>query len=188
MKSLPWATVIAKGTALHRHPISLNILLPLVRTRWWLQWEDDWMLPRGGASLLNQAIDVAQSSGVHQLAVNGAWLEHDSAWGVVDRRSHVSSGSTLMGASWVEILYPAADRARLAAGRETMEHLGIAYSNGVTSRQRGAAMAPVSESASLLWPLYSNQPSLNDTAFMQALLPFREERAYNAPGMCTQAA
>ena len=34
-----------------------------------------------------------------------------------------------------------------------------------------------------MWPLYSNQPSLNDAAFLLALLPFSEAPGYNEKGM-----
>ena len=63
MRALPWATLIAKGAALHRHPASMNILLSLVRTRWWLQWEDDWRLPCS-TNILMRALDVCQHVGI----------------------------------------------------------------------------------------------------------------------------
>ena len=40
-----------------------------MRTRWWLQWEDDWSLsPGGGVDVLSAAVDVMVSEGVHQVA------------------------------------------------------------------------------------------------------------------------
>ena len=48
---------------------------------WWLMWEDDWAVQRGASDLLTRARDVASSAGYHQVAMNGAWLADDSAWG-----------------------------------------------------------------------------------------------------------
>ena len=50
------------GEGLHRHPVSMNILLGMVRTRFWLQWEDDWSLPQD-TNILMRARQVRFDSG-----------------------------------------------------------------------------------------------------------------------------
>lgn len=46
LRALPWVTFIGKGAGLHCHPVSMNLLLACVRTKYWLQWEDDWSIHR----------------------------------------------------------------------------------------------------------------------------------------------
>lgn len=185
VRAMPWATVIAKGTALHTHAVSMNLILSLLRTRWWLQWEDDWTLnPGGGArGVLSRSREVAMQ-GVHQVALNGAWLDHDSVWrgsrSKVSLEEHPPSQHALDGSSmpevlnrWAEVIYPEDQRARITAGQEGIESLIDSYLRGVqgpevatpyTSARGGAAPRDT-----LLWPLYSNQPSFNDASFMRRL-------------------
>lgn len=73
----PWLTFVGKGAALHRHPVSLNLLAEsFVKTRFWCQWEDDWAVAAGsaraaGGDLLQRAIDVRRATGCHQVSMNG---------------------------------------------------------------------------------------------------------------------
>ena len=183
VRAMPWATLIAKGTALHTHAVSMNLILSLLRTRWWLQWEDDWTLNPGGGGrgVLSRSREVAMQ-GVHQVALNGAWLDHDSVWR--GSRSKVSleehpprhavdgSGMPEVFNRWAEVIYPDDQRARITAGQEGIDSLIDSYLQGV----QGNAGSPYSTGRSdisprdaLLWPLYSNQPSFNDAAFMRRL-------------------
>ena len=83
VRRAPWLTVIAKGSSMQGHARSLNLLSALVRTKWWLQWEDDWRLERGlddrGLDIVERALDAATASGCAQVAVNGAFLDAGAA-------------------------------------------------------------------------------------------------------------
>ena len=180
MRALPWATVIGKGTALHGHAKTMNIILSLLRTRWWLQWEDDWTLtpsPHGGHGVLARAKEVCRE-GVHQVALNGAWLPSDAVWcGASGDSPHTGNrplleehpsdgmgGSMMMDGAvnrWAEVKLPAEQRARIESGNESREDLIESYLRGVQHRTLPGRK--------LLWPLYSNQPSLNDSEFMRKL-------------------
>ena len=211
-RALPWATVVNKGTALHGHAISMNLLLTaFVRTPFWLQWEDDWRLPAGG-DVLSRAREVCQL-GVHQVAVNGAWLESDAAWGrgKFDTRDHLRRRQTLRGNAWAELLYPVEHAQRVAqatelAAQESGRGTGGATDELIEAYLAGVACASLSTPARsrwheqpaelllpraqglhpgprpLLWPLYSNQPGLSDAAFLRSLLPFEEGAAFNPQG------
>ena len=175
-KVLPWATFISKGAALGRHPVSMNLLGPFVRTRWWLMWEDDWALPSGSGDVLERAIDVARHGGFHQVAMNGSWLQGDGAWGTRGAPD-APVQHTPDGTAYVRVEYPADDRRRVLQAGGTLpatQALASSYIAGVQPELRG-------REPPLMWPLYSNQPSLNDARFLLALLPFEEAPAYNAP-------
>lgn len=188
LHAMPWVTFIGKGRGLHCHPVSLNILLALVRTRWWLQWEDDWELQQP-AELLMRARDVMAESGVHQLALNGAWQARDALWGpVCEPTEHLVQRTTVQGSEYVEVLYPEDQRQRLLADDESIDALIDGYMAGmrpvVQGEAHGSAGAEAASGAStqpLLWPLYSNQPSLNDAHFLRALLPFNESADHCPP-------
>ena len=189
LRALPWATVIAKGPALHRHPVSMNMLLQNVRTRFWLQWEDDWRLP-SATGILRSAAEVC-CLGFHQVALNGAWLATDRVWweAAVAKENLVPAAQpTESGARWAEVRYPPTlcdvfgdeyeHAARILSGAETIEELATAFQKGTWYQKPDGSRAR----KVLLWPLWSNQPSLNDAAFLRALLPFREEAEFARPG------
>ena len=180
LHALPWATIINKGAALYRHPVSMNILLSaFVRTRWWLQWEDDWCLPPGG-DVLARAREVAQL-GFHQVAVNGAWLEFDPAWGSLKTEKHLSHQNTLTGNQWAELHYPQEHFERVASGREALDALVEGYLAGIDPARRQTQNNGQTR-RTLMWPLYSNQPGLNDANFLRKLLPFDESAECNMRG------
>ena len=178
-RAMPWATFIGKGRALHGHPKSMNLLLRLVDSKYWLNWEDDWAMTRSGGAargLLCRAKDVIRN-GMHQVALNGAWLESDAAWGSIGHSSHLTRRRTIMGTDFCELVYPAESAARVKRGKESIWSLVDGYSAG-TNPKGGAPH----NAKPLLWPMYSNQPSLNDAGFMKALLPFDERPEYNRDG------
>ena len=125
---MPWATLICKGEGLHRHPVSMNLLLACVRTEYWLQWEDDWELPRS-IDMLSQARQVMRESKVHQLALNGAWQLQDSAWGAFQPHEHLRERTTLGGSTYLELLYPESHRQRCKT--EPLDSLIDGYLAGV---------------------------------------------------------
>jgi len=172
-RAFPWMTFVGKGRALHRHPFSLNMLLAsFVRTRYWLMWEDDWTLPIGG-QVLSRARDVLESAGVQQVAVNGAWLDDSEA---------LSRSVTAAGTAYAEIVYPEADRSRVRGytGLGHLEALVRAYNAGNSGAPQGMQSKLLDRGVEpLMWPLYSNQPSLNDAAFLRGLLPFSEDPSLN---------
>lgn len=201
MLAFPWATVVCKGPALHGHPKAMNILLSLLRTRWWLQWEDDWRLTSNdtlGPGVLARAREVC-SRGIHQVALNGAWLEFDQVWSGLDASGVTSDGGiaratcleehplgyenvTTFGMMdgavnrWAEVKFPDEQRRRIADGEESFRSLVDGYLLGVGSYDPSARGTRSSDGSArrLLWPLYSNQPSLNDSSFMRSL-SFNEE-------------
>ena len=143
-RMMPWATFIAKGAALRRHPVSMNLLGPFVRTRWWLMWEDDWAWPRSaGDNLLARAIDVAETSGIHQVAMNGSWLTRDGAWGVRGAPEQLVQ-HTPRGTPYVDVVYPQADRQRVlaaAATRDATQQLADGYIANVQPEARRQQLA-----------------------------------------------
>ena len=146
----PWATLIGKGASLHCHPISMNLLAPFIRTRWWLQWEDDWSLPPDKTSwrLLSKARDVA-NVGFEQVALNGAWLDSDSAWGFVGPPFGRPLRRTPSGTEYLEVPYPANDAARVscATGPRVFSLIdGWAAQSDESVRNRGVKP--------LQWPLW----------------------------------
>lgn len=79
--------------------------------------------------------------------------------------------------------YPEGDRVRVMGADNSLtstHQLALAYCAGLQPELANHTTRP------LMWPLYSNQPSFNDAAFLRSLLPFHEEVEYNAPGMCTR--
>ena len=171
----PWLTFVGKGRSLHRHPLSLNVLLDgFVRTRYWCQWEDDWAVPRGSGTapagdLLQRALDVARHSGCHQVAMNGAFTE---TWR--DRSSEYVTARhrTAMGCDYVVTDLARGHKEPIVA-HENIFQLALTYSNKFGHRDAlGRPGAP--------WPLFSLQPSLLDTAFVRShVAPFSEDPRLN---------
>ena len=185
---MPWATFICKGSSFSRHPFSMNLLGAFVRTRWWVMWEDDFALSPGCSDLLARAKCVASETGYQQVAMNGAWLDGDFAWGARGPPDSTRARQTesLVGGRPVQYMrvdYPEGDlkrvRTGLASSRSArnslaaVETLADAYLAGVMPDRQGG------RDGSIMWPLFSLQPSLNDADFLKSLLPFREELDYN---------
>ena len=184
LHALPWVSFVGKGAGLHRHPVSMNIQLALVRTRWWLQWEDDWCLD-APIDLLTKARDAIAHSNVHQLAINSAWQRNDALWGTCEPAMHLAQHTTARGVEYAEVLYPEDQRQRLLAD-ESVDELIDGYLSGMRHLASGGGTTADATntngvSTPLLWPLYSNQPSLNDAAFMRTLLPFNEDPSFSPP-------
>lgn len=173
MRSLPWMTFIGKGSSLHGHPISMNLLAPFLRTQWWVQWEDDWALPADGSArnLLDRARDVAIEGCYHQVAVNGAWQRTDPAWGEKGPPKERQGRRTTHGTPYLDVNYPPEDRSRM---RDSIHSLVNGWSANQQQSLRDQGVQP------LQWPLYSNQPSFNDTRFLLALFPFSEKPEYRS--------
>ncbi len=174
MAAFPWATVVAKGVAHHGHPASLNLILSgLVGTRWWLQWEDDWEVPTS-SGLLGRAREVAEEGGFHQVSMNGAWTTGEGLEACV-------RGATSSGAEYGEVTLPDADRRRFNEAGVSMASLIRQYNASnmhvlpypLRAKLQELNVQPIS------WPLYSNQPSLNDAAFCKSLGAFSEDPQLN---------
>ena len=86
------------------------------------------------------------------------------------------------GAEFAEVQYPDECLERIAGGRESMEGLASSYG----STHHGRATDGPGDGRPLVWPLYSNQPSLNDADFIRALPPFpqRVSAPPLAPAAC----
>ncbi|KAJ8612262.1 hypothetical protein CTAYLR_002913 [Chrysophaeum taylorii] len=160
MRRAPWLTLICKGPSMYRHARSLNLLATIVRTKWWLQWEDDWRVDGGGSGdLVERAIAAAVESGCSQVAVNGAFL--DGKPGDYDIRRENGYAVIALGQSAAS-LYPPDEPSDVLALR--------------LAPLRAADEDPPP------WPLFSLQPSLLDADFIKRhVAPFAEGINMNDP-------
>ena len=169
----PWVTLVCKGKPLHRHPCSINLLLDgFVKTRWWLEWEDDWVMPPGsgaapGGDVVQRALAVQRASGATQVAMNGAFLDipadcedyavRDCSAGPVDYVT-VALGPE-QHAAVVGCASPEALAQKMAPDR-------------CAENMAGGRVPP--------WPLFSLQPSLLDADYVRThMYPFAERAHMN---------
>lgn len=154
MRRAPWLTLICKGPSMHGHARSLNMLTQLVRTKWWVQWEDDWRIDsrRDGPDIIERALEAAMSSHCRQVALNGAFLDGDEADYEICRKGDYAVVGLSATARTVFLSdLPAEDVAKAVAPLRT----------------RDAKPPP--------WPLFSLQPSLLDANFVKTYVsPFAE--------------
>ena len=106
--------------------------------------------------------------------MNGAWLERDPAWGAKGPPKERATQTTPRGTRFLDVAYPAEDRARVGA-LHTHTSISTLVDGWAAQQQKELRERGV---APLQWPLYSNQPGLNDASFLLDLLPFREEDQY----------
>lgn len=154
MRRVPWVTLICKGPSMHGHARSLNMLTQLVRTKWWVQWEDDWRIDawRDGPDIIERALEAAMDSHCSQVALNGAFLDGDEADYEICRKGDYAVVGLSATARTVFLSdRPAEDVARAVAPLRT----------------RNVKPPP--------WPLFSLQPSLLDADFVKTYVsPFAE--------------
>jgi len=164
----PWLTLVCKGPPLHRHPMSINLLLEaFVKTRWWLEWEDDWVCPPGcgaapGGDLVQRALAVQRHCGATQVALNGAFLDipEDCPDYAVARSSAgpVNYATVALGAA-------AHDEVVSCASTEALAVAMAPARDPALFGKPGACVPP--------WPLFSLQPSLLDAAYVREhMYPF----------------
>jgi len=128
------------------HPHSMNTILSMLETPFWLAWEDDWEL-QASTPLLTRAMAVLQTEPkAMQVALNGGWDD------VAGAHRTIPPALGHHGPIRYHLLEYPPSQLRLLTPE---------------SVARGCC-----RSGDAIWPLFSLQPALNRTQYFQALGPF----------------
>jgi len=159
-RMFPFVTFVGKGEGYRKHPHSMNILLyGFVNTPYWLQFEDDWetKVP----FRLSEVLQVLQSGSYKQVGLNRWGLHKNPRPGVP---YDIVPKSLKNGTKYMEINYKEQDRQKL----QSMGVENYCKNGDFWSKEQPA------------WPLFSLNPSLNDTSFFKTLLPFDTDPVKNS--------